>query len=241
MFGVDFESEERKYAYDPEGHLKKGVIQTYLESTGHPLTKSLAVSTVGLSGPFLRLKMRPGAQEIFRYRLPLMVEDLPHFKWFNWGSPPPGTEMGGTAGVFNGYGKGQAVYIGAPLFRAVTTDRVFWIRKWLPELLRRLVPNPVAELLFPTLPEYLHGTFFRDKSKRFVLVQILNAVELATQAEFVDVPSAEIRLNPAKLKVNGARVVWPTERALEIGRDGERTLITIPKPGRYTALYLRLS
>ena len=95
VLGVDFESEERKYAYDQEGHFKKGVIQTYLESSGHPLTKSLAVSTVGLSGPFLKLKIRAGAQELLRYRLPLMVEDLPNYKWFNWGPPPPGRESGG--------------------------------------------------------------------------------------------------------------------------------------------------
>ena len=241
VLGVDFESEDRKYAYDPEGHFKKGVIQTYLESTGHPLTKSLAVSTVGLSGSFLKLKMRAGAQELFRYRLPFMVEDLPHYKWFNWGPPPPGAELGGTAGVFNRYHKGQAVYVGAPLFRAVTNDKLFWTRKWIPELLRRLVPDPVAELTFPTLPEYLHGTFFWDKSKRFILVQVLNGIELATEAEFIDVPSAEIRLNPAKLNVKGARVVWPAERPLEVSKEHGRTLIKIPNPGRYTALYLRLA
>jgi hypothetical protein len=102
---------------DGEGKFKKGIIQTYLESTGHPLTRSLAVSTVGLSGSFLKLKMRNGAQELMRYRLPLMVEDLAHNHWFNWGPPPPGTESGGTAAVFNRFQKGQAVYIGAPVFR----------------------------------------------------------------------------------------------------------------------------
>jgi hypothetical protein len=241
VLGVDFESEERKYAYDREGHFKKGVIQTYLESSGHPLTKSLAVSTVGLSGPFLRLKIRAGAQELLRYRLPMMVEDLPHYKWFNWGPPPPGRESGGTAAVFNRYQKGQAVYVGAPIFQAVTNDKLFWTRTWIPTLVRQLVPNPVAELTFAALPKYLHGTFFWDKSKRFILVQILNAVELATEAEFIDVPSAEIRLNPEKLKVSGARIVWPVERSLELGRDSGRTLISVPKPGRYTALYLRLA
>ncbi len=239
--GVDFESEERTYAYDHEGHFKKGVIQTYLESSGHPLTKSLAVSTVGLSGPFLKLKMRPGAEELLRYRLPMMVEDLPNHKWFNWGAPPPGRESGGTAAVLNRYQKGRAVYLGAPIFQAVTNDKLFWTRKWIPSLVRQLTPNPIAELTFSALPEYLHGTFFWDKSKRFVLVQILNGVELATEAEFIDVQNAEIRLNPEKLDIRGARVVWPAERSLEVGRDRGRTLISVPKPGRYTALYLKLA
>jgi hypothetical protein len=239
--GVDFESEERTYAYDSEGHFKKGVIQTYLESTGHPLTKSLAVSTVGLSGPFLKLKIRPGAQELLRYRLPMMIEDLPNYKWFNWGPPPPGRESGGTAAVFNRYQKGQAVYLGAPIFQAVTNDKLFWTRKWIPSLVRQLIPNPIAELTFSDLPEYLHGTFFWDKNKRFVLVQILNGVELATEAEFIDISNAEIRLNPEKLNIRGARVVWPTERSLEVGRDRGRILISVPKPSRYTALYLKLA
>ena len=241
VLGVDFEGEDRKYAYDPEGNLKKGVIQTYLESTGHRLTKSLAASTVGLSGPFLKLKIRNGAEELFRYRLPMMVEDLAHYKWFNWGPPPPGRQLGGTAGVFNRYKNGQSVYLGADLFHAVTTDKLFWTRQWIPALVRQLVPNPVAELTFPALTEHLHGTFFRDRSRRFILVQILNAVELATNGEFIDVPFAEIRLNPSKLNVAGARAVWPVERSLEIARDRGRTRITVANPGRYTALYLKLA
>jgi hypothetical protein len=48
VFGVDYVSEERKYAYDREGKLRSGdFISTYLESSGHPLAKSLATSTVG--------------------------------------------------------------------------------------------------------------------------------------------------------------------------------------------------
>jgi hypothetical protein len=241
VLGVDFDAEERKYAYDSQGVLKKGVVQTYLESSLHVLTRSLAASTVGLSGAFLKLRIRAGAQELLRYRLPLMIEDLARNQWFNWGPPPPGGESAGTAAVYHRFEKGQAVYIGAPVFRAVTDDKMFWTRRWLPELVRQLVPNPLAELRFPALPEYLHGTFFWDKSKRFVLVQILNAVELATGAEFVDIPMAEIRLNPAKLNVKGARVVWPAERPLEVDSAPGHTRIVVPRPGRYTALYLKLA
>ena len=241
VLGVDFDAEERKYAYDSQGVLKKGVVQTYLESSGHVLTRSLAASTVGLSGAFLKLRIRAGAQELLRYRLPLMIEDLARNQWFNWGPPPPGGESAGTAAVYHRFEKGQAVYIGAPVFRAVTDDKMFWTRSWLPELVRQLVPNPLAELRFPALPQYLHGTFFWDKSKRFILVQILNAVELATGAEFVDIPMAEIRLNPAKLNVKGARVVWPAERPLEVDSAQGHTRIVVPRPGRYTALYLKLA
>jgi hypothetical protein len=104
------------------------------------LTKSLAVSTVGLSGPFLKLKARSEAQALFRYRLPMMVEDQAAYKWFNWGPPPPGIEDGGTAAVLNRYHNGQAVYVGAPIVQAVPTDKLFLTRQWLPALVRQLVP-----------------------------------------------------------------------------------------------------
>lgn len=83
VFGVDLLSEERKYAYNETGKLKEGVVSIYLESSGHPLAKMLAVSTVGLPGPFLHLRPTT-AEEVMRYRLPFMVEDLANNKWFNW-------------------------------------------------------------------------------------------------------------------------------------------------------------
>ena len=249
VLGVNYESEEKKYAYDPDGNLKEDVVQTYLESTGHPLTKTLVGGSVGLPGTFLRLKKRPGAEELFRYRLPLMVEDLKQNKWFNWGAPPPGTETGGTAGVYHKFGKGQAVYLGVPLFEAVhrgspevvfdPRDR-FWIRRWIPSLVRQLAPDPIAELESKVLGEFVHGTFFYDRSRRYVLVQILNAVELATQAQYVTVPEVEIRVNPKRLHVTAARVVWPEERDLEVeSRDG-KLYVALARPERYTALYLKL-
>ena len=250
VLGVDYESEEKKYAYDPEGNFKDDVVQTYLESSGHSLTKMLATSSVGLPGTFLRLKKRPGAEEILSYRLPLMVEDLKNNKWFNWGPPPPGVETGGTAGVYNKFGKGQAVYLGVPLFEEVHSvlseivfdrrDR-FWIRKWIPQLVRQLVPDPIAELESKVLSEFVHGTFFYDQSRRYVLVQILNAIELATEAQYVTVPEVEIRLHPERLKVTAARIVWPREQDLKVDSRNGKLRVVVPRPERYTALYLKLA
>jgi len=239
VFGVDYVSEETKYAYDQNGKPKEGVTSIYLQSAGHPLARMLAVSTVGLPGPYLNLK-RTTAVEVMRYRLPYMVEDLLHNKWFNWGPPPPGGETGGTAVAYNKYGKGQAVYLGVELFRAMA-QRPFWIRKWIPDLMKQLAPKPVAELTAEPFSEYVHGTFSWDKSKRFILVQVLNAVELATHGEFRPVPRVVIRVNPAKLKVVGARMVWPKEQDLQVEAGGELTRVVIPTPPRYAALYMKLA
>jgi hypothetical protein len=239
VFGVDWVSEEQKYAYDQSNKLKEGVVSIYLESAGHPLAQMLSVSTVGLPGSFLTLR-RTTAQEVMRYRLPFMVEDMAHHKWFNWGPPPPGQETGGIAVAHNKFGKGQALYLGVNLFQAMH-QKLFWIRKWVPELMRQLVPQPMAELRSHILPEYVHGTFFWSKDQRSILVQVLNAVELATEGQFQGVPQVEIRLNATKLKVNTARVVWPQSQDLQVRSANGTTKIILTNPERYIALQLMLA
>lgn len=239
VFGVDYIAEERKYAYDQEGNMKQGVTSIYLESSGHPLAKSLAVSTVGLPGSFLKIKTA-NAQEVMRYRLPFMVEDLPRNKWFNWGPPPPGEATGGPAVTYKKFGKGQTVYMGVDIFRAMA-QRPFWIRNWIPQLVRQLAPLPIAELTPEPFSEYVHGTFFWDKSQRFILVQVLNTVELVTQGEFRPVPRVVIRVNPAQVKVVAARSVWPKEQDLRVESDDGVTQLVLANPPRYTALYLKIA
>jgi hypothetical protein len=238
VFGVDYVSEERKYAYDSEGKLKQGLRATYIESAGHPLAEPLAVSTVGLPGSFLNVK-RTTAAEVMRYHLPVMVEDLPHNKWFSWGPPPPGGETAGTAVAYNRFGRGQSLYLGIPIFRAMI-QRPPWVREWIPFLLRQLVPNPVAELRAEPFSEFVHGTFFYDRSNQFVLVQVLNTIELVTEGEFRPAGKIVIHTDPARLKVVGARVVWSKERELEVLTNGGSTRVEVLAPGRYTALYLKV-
>jgi Hypothetical glycosyl hydrolase 6 len=239
VFGVDLVSEEKKYAYDPSGKFKEGVVSIYMESSGHALSKSLAVSTVGLPGSFLRLRQTSG-QEVLRYRLPLMIEDLDNHKWFNWGPPPPGPEMGGPAAVFNKFGQGQSLYVGVSLFQAMSR-KLFWIRSWVPEVMRSMVPQPVAELRSEVFPEYVHGTFFWEKDRRSVLVQVLNAIELSTQGEFREVPAVEIKVNSARVKIKSAEVLWPAKQELPIRSRQGNVEITLPSPARYTALRLQLA
>jgi hypothetical protein len=241
VFGVDFDSEERKYIHEGDKHPLPvdGFTSTYLESSGSPLAKILEVSTVGMPGPFLRLK-RTTASEVMKYRLPFMVEDVEHNHWFNWGPPPPGTESGGPAVTHNHFGKGQAVYLGVPIFWAMQW-KPFWIRAWVPELMRLLVKNPIAEIRPEPFSECVHGTFFYDKTGRFVLVQCLNAVEGAMDGEYRPSPRVRLSVDNRRLKVTGARMMWPKEEDLEIRAGGARTEVVLPNPGRYTALLLKLA
>jgi len=239
VLGVDYVGEERKYAFDEEGKPRPVTISTYLESAGHPLARRFGAVTLGLPGTFVKVQRRT-ATEVMRYRLPFMVEDLPHNQWYNWGPPPPGAELGGTAVAYNKFGKGQAVYMGAPVFWAMQ-DKLHWLHQWIPELLRQLTPDPVVELRVEPFSRYVHGTFFYDRSKRFVLVQVLHTVELATQGEACVAPEVGISINAGKLKVVGARVVWPKTEELGVGSQGGKTHIALPRLHRYMALYLKLA
>lgn len=250
VFGADYVSEVTKYAYDPQGKLRQKFISTYLESAGHPLAPTLNKDSVGLPGTFLRLRTRT-AQEVMRYLLPYMVQDLKHYKWYNWSSPPPGPETAGPAVTYNEFGKGRVLYMGVPLFRVLSDwpsyissfqyRGPYWVHDWVPGLVRRLVPNPVAELRSEPFSEYIHGTFFWEKSKRFVLVQILNSIQSATQGERWGAPSVRLSTDRRRLHVKGAKTVWPAERNLPVESKNGRDHIIVGDPGVYTALYLQVA
>ena len=238
VFGADLIFEDKTYAYDAAGRLKENAVSIYMESTGHMLAKNLAVSTVGLPGSFLRLRQTSG-EAVLRFRLPFMIEDIPHNKWFNWGPPPPGQESGGPAAILNQFGKGRSLFMGVNLFQAVGR-KLFWIRSWIPEVLRLLVPRPVAELRSDCFPEYVHGTFFWEKNDRSILVQILNAIELATQGEFRQVPAVRISVRSETINAKSARVLWPDEQELQIQNHQGYRDVKLSNPARYTLLRLQL-
>ncbi len=239
VLGVDYEGEERKYAFDDQGKPRPTKITTYLESAGHPLAATLGKKFVGLPGAFLHVKPTT-AQEVMRYRLPVMVEDVPHNQFYNFGPPPPGAKTAGPAVTVNQFGKGRAIYIGAPIFRAMK-ERPFWVREWIRFLVRRLAPNPIVELRFEPFSEYAHGTFFYDKSRRFVLAQVVNTIELAAEGEQRKAPATTIVVNPRKLKVAGARVVWPHTMDVPLVKREGNIHISLPTFDRYCAVLLKLA
>lgn len=239
VFGVDYVSEVTTYAFDTAGKQREGnAISTYLESSGHPLAELLSKGSVGLPGPFLSIK-KTTSQEVMHYRLPLLAEDVPHDLWVGWGPPPPGPQTAGTAVAFNKFGKGQSLYLGVPIFWAMQW-RAFWIQNWIPELIRRLVPNPLAELRTAPFSEYVHGTFFHDEARQLILVQLLDTVQLVTKGELRPTPQVEIFIDPRRLKITAAQVVWPKTKDLQVTQRDGKTCIVLEKPDRYTALYLKL-
>ena len=118
--------------------------------------------------------------------------------------------------------------------------RAFWIREWIPELMRQLVPLPIAEILPQPFSEYVHGTLFYDRNREFILVQVLNTLELATEGEYRGVEQVQIQLDSQRLKVRGARVVWPEKKELAVREGRGRKVVILEKPARYTAMLLKI-
>ena len=73
-----------------------------------------------------------------------------------------------------------------------------------------------------------------------MLVQLLNAVELATKGEYQGTAKVEIRVDSSRLKVNGARVIWPTTEDLPLRTGANKTVVVFSNLTRYAALYLKL-
>jgi hypothetical protein len=73
-----------------------------------------------------------------------------------------------------------------------------------------------------------------------ILVQVLDAVQLATKGEMRPTPPVQITLDAARINVTAARTVWPNVRDLAVARDGKRLRIMLDKPDRYTAIYLKV-
>ncbi len=118
--------------------------------------------------------------------------------------------------------------------------RAGWIQAWIPWLTRKLSPSPLAELRTNPPSEFVHGSFFHDVEKDLILVQVLDAVQLATKGEMRPTPDVEITFDPDRLPVTAARVIWPKKRDLVVARDGRRSRIVLENPDRYTAMYLKM-
>ena len=246
VFGVHYAGEEKKYAHENSGKFKNSFIATYLEPSNSIWAKPLPAGTVGLPGTFINLKLSTAA-EVIHYRLPVMVENMAKNEFFNWGPPPPGSGNAGPAVAYNKFGKGQSLYIGVPIFRAINLkidfaamDKLFWMQKWITHLVRQLVPGPIAEIIPAPSTDYFHGSFFHDASGKFILLQVLNTVELLSKGEFQMPVTAEVRIDAKRLRVTGARMVWPETRDLPLRTTAGRIIISLPEVKRYAAVYLRV-
>jgi hypothetical protein len=87
----------------------------------------------------------------------------------------------------------------------------------------------------------VHGSFFHDRARQLILVQVLDAIALVTKGERRPTPTVEIALDAARFKISAAEIVWPKTKTVEVILQGERQTVRVENPDRYTALCLRLA
>ena len=220
VLGVDYGSEVSQYA------------ENYLEQGG---------DTFGFPGSYLNVR-RTTAKEMLRHRLPMMVQDMAKNKWYNWGPPPAGRETAGPGFTVNHFGRGLAMYFSMPLFRLMHGDlRRRWMRELVPEWIRRFTPPPAIEIGTSPRSDFVHGTFLFNGSRQRIVAQVLNTLPVATDGESRPARGISIRIDPARLKVTAARMVWPEAKDLPLTTDGGRLVINLPELDVYAAICLRLA
>jgi hypothetical protein len=142
VFGVYYASEDTKYAHDGTAERRHpDYTSTYLESAGHPQAVMLALNTVGIPGAFLKLKNDRRRSDAVS--IAVLSSKMCRTTTGSTGDLRRLEPRGGTAVPCNRFGKRQSIYFCVPLFWAMQF-RPFWIKAWVPELMRRLVEDPIA-------------------------------------------------------------------------------------------------
>jgi len=223
VLGVNYVEEISRYA----GKDGPGI---YFQTNGHPLSAFIGPDEVAITGKSGRrptfcsfLRVEGSAESILDYCLPYMVPDVEKFKFDTLNVAPPGNERIPRAAAFHRFGKGEAVYVGVPLFQRYQPE-VYWIRDWVQGLVRRLVPNPPLRVEGNSA---IHATFFRQGPKRLV-VQMLNSAVWTTHGQYAPARNLQISGRTDLFQVRSARLLWPKEQPLTI-ESGQSWRVKVPE------------
>jgi hypothetical protein len=226
VLGVNYLEEDSKYA----GKDGPGI---YLQTNGHPLSSFIGSGEVGIlgksSGPpgtfcsFIRVQ--GAADSILDYRLPYLVPDLDKHLLHSLNPAPPGNEKVPRAATINHYGKGEAVYVGVPLFRryierpqlTIFEPELDWVSEWIRGLITRLVPNPAIRVQGS---KALHATFFRQGPRR-LLIQLANSLVWTSRDVAAAILNSEIVGRSDRYRARSARLLWPREETLTVTKGNE--------------------
>jgi hypothetical protein len=234
VLGVDFVEEETKYA----GKDGPGI---YFQSSGHSLSAIFGTSEVAIQGksagpsgnycPFIRVQGT--AQSIFDYKLPYLVPDVDKHIFQTWDPAPPGNERLPQAATINQFGKGQALYVGVPLFRCYQVD---WIQEWIRVLVTRLVPRPPVRV---EGSRFLHTAFYRQGPKRLV-VQMVNSTVWTNHGLAAPLRDLQIVGQQKQFAISAARQVWPKQERLTFS-TGPEWRVHIPEVSIYSIVQIELA
>lgn len=220
VFGVDYLVDDATYTVNPFG--------SFLRCAEHEITTGLSGLTLGMPGPFLKVRSTSG-QSVGWHTLPITAQVAHRF--VNWGPPPPGMPTEFPVIHLNDYGKGRVVYITAPVFRYVK-DGMSWPSQLVANALRWLNPEPRIHVEGSS---YVEATFSRQSDPDRLVIHVLNR-SVAVYGEEAQPVGATLRLRKGWFNARSVREVWPEKRELEIKDHGHYLEVTIPPVGIHTII-----
>lgn len=235
VLGVNYLEEETKYA----GKDGPGI---YFQTNGHPLSSFIGAGEVGIqgksSGPspafcsFIRVE--GPAESILDYRLPYLVPDLDKHIFHSWNPAPPGNEKVPRAATINHHGKGEAIYVGIPLFRRYEPE-LYWISEWIRGLITRLVPDPAVRVQGSN---GLHAGFFRQGPHR-LLIQLVNSSVWTSHGATPGIRDLEIAGRADRFQARSARLLWPRDEVLALNK-GDEWRVRVPEVALHAIVAIEL-
>jgi hypothetical protein len=200
----------------------------YLQTSGHPLSKSLGSGEVGILAassnrdpafcPFVRVQ--GSAENLLDFRLPYVVPDLDKHIVDSWNPAPPGRDKIPQAATLQTYGEGKAIYIGLPIFQryqpainfTLSLAPLYWADEFVRELIRQLVPEPPIRV---ESEGGVQAAFFRQGAGRLV-VQMVNSTIWANRGSAPPARGVEIVGRTDRFHIRSVRLVWPKEQILRV-------------------------
>jgi len=125
----------------------------YMLASEKEVSKNVPDMPILVLENFLKVQPRNGTKELFKMiyplteRIPGEYATQPPFteRFVSHRHAPPGFESPHPAAVINNYGKGKAVYVSAPIFKAYWRMNMPWLRNISLNLIKKAEPEGVLE------------------------------------------------------------------------------------------------
>lgn len=213
VLGVDYLIDDAAYSANPFG--------SYLRCGEHEVTAGLTGLTLGMPGPFLKVRATSG-ESVGWHTLPVTAQTPERF--VNWGSAPPGVAVEFPVVNLNRYGEGKVVYITAPIFK-YATEGISWARRLIVNSLRWLQPEPC---IYAEAPAYVEATFSRQSEPGRIVVHLLNRAISALGGEEAPASGAKLRLRKGWFDIQHVHQAWPDREELGVSECGHYLEVIVP-------------
>ncbi|MEM8866180.1 MAG: alpha-amylase family protein [Planctomycetota bacterium] len=202
------------------------------------IAQNARASSLLVPGQFLEVAVSDGAQVLAKHRYPLIEpkpEELLFFR--NNQLSPPGKLADSPAIVRHAFGKGEAIYVAAPIFEIYRRQSQWYLKDVASNLLDLLqIPQPV-KLDAPDAVEMTLAT----KEDRLVVHLINYHLHKETNQveEIIPVYDVVLKLDPMQVDLDGVEVIGEHQE-FEVVSEGKTPQIRLKRLDVYSQVVLKL-